>query len=140
MAYTGEIHIGTDGRYYQCIQDTDQRPAEGLIYWSLMFRGSPYRLRADSAQFFLGQIIRDGDRYFLCLEDVVNVPTATDLAEARNSNGLLVFKEIGEEMEGVPFTDIDRNILHDLSRNIFPHPTDDWVTRQSYSSPRLLPT
>ena len=30
------------------------------------------------------------------------------------------------------FTDVEQNILEDVSRQIFPHPTDDWRIRQSY--------
>ena len=34
--------------------------------------------------------------------------------------------------EHSPFTDVERDILEDLSRQTFPHPTDDWQIRQTY--------
>ena len=36
--------------------------------------------------------------------------------------------------EHSPFTDIQQDILDDLSRQTFPHPTDDWLIRQTYST------
>ena len=36
--------------------------------------------------------------------------------------------------EHSPFTDIEQDILEDLSRQTFPHPTDDWRLRQTYST------
>ena len=36
--------------------------------------------------------------------------------------------------EHSPFTDVEQDILEDLSRLTFPHPTDDWQIRQTYSA------
>ena len=36
--------------------------------------------------------------------------------------------------EHSPFTDVEQDILDDLSRITFPHPTDDWQVRQTYTA------
>ena len=36
--------------------------------------------------------------------------------------------------EHSPFTDVEQEILDDLSRITFPHPTDDWQVRQTYNA------
>ena len=36
--------------------------------------------------------------------------------------------------EHSPFSDVEQDILEDLSRQTFPHPSDDWQIRQTYSA------
>ena len=76
----------------------------------------------------------DGFRYEL--EPIFNAHVL-DNAEIDNSDSDVQGTISGRGLERAvvehsPFTDVEQDILEDLSRQTFPHPTDDWQIRQTY--------
>ena len=72
------------------------------------------------------------------LDDLSVVSHALDDDEIDDENSDVQGTVSGEGLaRGVaahsPFTDVQQDILDDLSRITFPHPTDDWQVRQTYA-------
>ena len=64
---------------------------------------------------------------------------ALDGNDANNSDSQVQGTVSGQVLRGAvaahsPFTDVEQEILDDLSRITFPHPTDDWQVRQTYGA------
>ena len=72
-------------------------------------------------------------------ESVFGDPNPLDKGEAENAEsdvqGTVSGRRLAQAVAAhSPFTDVEQDILEDLSRVTFPHPTDDWQIRQSYST------
>ena len=110
----------------------DQAAAERLVSgngqlfeWSeTVYRSSGYVAEANEVFFW---------------ESVFGEPNELDQDESENATsdvqGTISGRRLAQAVAAFsPFTDVEKDILDDLSRITFPHPEDDWSIRQTYSA------
>ena len=141
------------GQYWDTRRSiAEPQSAEGSLWigeWPTVATASPHASRVgqitsypnDDGEYILHRVAsivsgeEEGFRYELNPLFSLYALENSDIDDAESNvqgtvSGLGLKRAVEEHS---PFTDVEQDILDDLGRITFPHPTDDWQVRQNYS-------